>query len=439
MAHKAIARLSLKRMIPCPHCWQSFPTEDIRWMSESPSLLGDARLGDDYQQRFLPSRFDLAGNAIDAGGSICTGLCCPNCHLSIPNGLLEISPLFISIVGAPSCGKTYFLASMIQQLRSVLPSRFFCSISDADPEANRIINDYVDQQFYNPDRSRIVRLAKTEEQGDLYSLVQFADRTVTLPNPFLFTIAPAETHPSLSRRRAVSRVMCLYDNAGESFLPGKDSAQNQVTRHLSQSDSLMFLFDPTQDIRFRKAIGASDDPQVRDEPLTTRQETILHELAVRVRKHAGLSETQRHQRPLIVMVTKYDAWSHLFGDYELTPPSRAGEGVSMHGLNLSEIDSVSQRLRNLLWQVSPELVTSAESFCEKVVYMPISATGRRPEVDQQTGTLGISPRRIRPAWCEVPILWTLAHRCPGLVPHLTPQSIQPDRSELDVNEMEGVE
>ena len=35
---------------------------------------------------------------------------------------------------------------------------FVCGLDYADPEANRIINDYVDQQFYNPDRSRIVRL-----------------------------------------------------------------------------------------------------------------------------------------------------------------------------------------------------------------------------------------------------------------------------------------
>ena len=398
-------------------------------MSESPELLGDARLGEDYQQRFLPSRFNLAGNAIDAGGSVCTSLACPNCHLLIPKAFLEIAPFFVSIVGAPSSGKTYFLASMIQQLRSTLPSKFFVSISDSDPQSNRIINDYVDQQFLNPERNKVVRLAKTEEQGDLYSLVQFADRTVTLPNPFLFTIAPAETHPSATRRRAVSRVMCLYDNAGESFLPGKDSGQNQVTRHLAQSDSLLFLFDPTQDIRFRKACWESThDPQVKDEPITTRQETILHELAVRVRKHAGLGESQKHKKPLIVLVTKFDAWAKLLGDYDLEIPAKPGIGVSMHGLDLNEINSVSGRLRTLLWKISPELVTSAESFCEKVVYMPVSATGRPPEVDSETGKLGISPRNIRPGWCEVPILWTLAHRCPGLVGHLMEPAAAPPKN-----------
>lgn len=420
MAHKTIARLSLRRTITCPHCWEVFATDELRWVSESPSLLGDARLGDEEQQRFLPSRFNVAGNAIDAGGSVCAELACPHCHLLIPKALLDLTPLFVSIIGAPSCGKTYFLASMVQQLRREMPSRFHVSIADSDPQSNRILNDYIEQQFFNPDRNKIVRLAKTEEQGDLYSLVQFADRTVTLPNPFLFTIAPAEQHPSASQRRIASRVMCVYDNAGESFLPGKDSGQNQVTRHLSQSDVLVFLFDPTQDIRFRRACrNSTNDPQVKDEPVTTRQETILHELAVRVRRHAGLGESQKHKKPLIVGVTKYDAWSKLLGDYTLDLPTQQGNGTVLHGLDLAEIERVSQRLRALLWKISPELVSSAESFSEQVLYVPVSALGKTPEADGSSGKLGVRPKDICPRWCEVPILWTLCQRCPGLIPHVT--------------------
>ena len=68
-----------------------------------------------------------------------------------------------------------------------------------------------------------------------------------------------------------------------------------MTRHLALSQVLMFLFDPTQDIRFRKLCsGKTSDPQMmeRAERLqrerAVRQETILTEAAQRVRRYAGL-------------------------------------------------------------------------------------------------------------------------------------------------------
>ncbi len=80
----------------------------------------------------------------------------------------------------------------------------------------------------------------------------------------------------------------------------------------------MFLFDPTQDMRYRRLCsGKTADPQMmeRTERLqrerAVRQETILSEAAQRVRRYAGLAQSQKHDRPLIVVVTKFDSWKHL--------------------------------------------------------------------------------------------------------------------------------
>lgn len=105
-------RIKMRSRITCPHCWHAFAPEDSFWVSLHPELLGDARLGDDAQQRFLPSRFNAAGNAIDPRGMVCQEMACPQCHLVIPRTCYEMSPLFVSIMGNPSCGKSYFLASM---------------------------------------------------------------------------------------------------------------------------------------------------------------------------------------------------------------------------------------------------------------------------------------------------------------------------------------
>jgi hypothetical protein len=63
--------LSLLPRITCPHCWHNFAPEDVLWVAAHQDLLGDPRLGPEQPQRFLPSRFDLDGNALDARGFSC--------------------------------------------------------------------------------------------------------------------------------------------------------------------------------------------------------------------------------------------------------------------------------------------------------------------------------------------------------------------------------
>ena len=132
---------NLRRAIKCPHCWESFPPDDVRWTSVHSDLLGDPRLGDEANRRFTPTRFNVAGNAIDAYGSVCSELACPHCHLPIARPLLEIQPWFASIAGTPACGKSFFLTKKvltdltifltkqasvfrIQYLQQIIPGRY---------------------------------------------------------------------------------------------------------------------------------------------------------------------------------------------------------------------------------------------------------------------------------------------------------------------------
>ena len=84
-------------------------------------------------------------------------------------------------------------------------------------------------------------------------------RRSTYPRPFLFTMQPQDGHPGGDPAR-LARMLCLYDNAGEHFQPGQDTATSPVTRHLARSRAILFLFDPTQDPRFRAVCRGSDSP-----------------------------------------------------------------------------------------------------------------------------------------------------------------------------------
>jgi hypothetical protein len=341
--------------------------------------------------------------------------------------MFETPPVFFSILGAPACGKSYFLTAMTWRLRSVLPKHFALGLSDADPVSNHRLHEYESMQFLNPDQERLVRIEKTETFGDLYDTVLYSDQVVNYPRPFTFSLAPLEAHPNFNSTAKVSRVLCLYDNAGESFLPGEDKATSPVTRHLALSHALLFLFDPTQDMRFRRACrDQTTDPQMmertqrleRERPV--RQETIFVEAAERVRRYAGLSYNVKHARPLVIVVTKFDSWSSLLNVGNL-PSGWMVSGGRLSAVKLQVVEDLSRKVRSLLRALSPEIVSAAEGFAGQVVYIPTSATGCGPTVDPATGVYGFRPKDIRPIWVEVPVLYVMSRWMQGLVPYVRPK------------------
>jgi hypothetical protein len=82
--------------------------------------------------------------------------------------------------------------------------------------------------------------------------VTFGERLVFYPKPFVFSVRPLETHPDFRLRNTTSRALCLYDNAGEHFEPGGETDDFPL-QHLALSQVLLFLFDPTQHPKFRRA------------------------------------------------------------------------------------------------------------------------------------------------------------------------------------------
>ncbi|HEY2589170.1 MAG TPA: hypothetical protein VGI81_25730 [Tepidisphaeraceae bacterium] len=394
--------------ITCPHCWHAFEPHEILWVAQHVELMGDPVLGPEAPARFLPSRFNAAGEALDARDMSCQVLACPRCHLIIPRALIETPPIFVSLIGAPASGKSHLLASMTWELRRTLRDRFAIVFNDADALSNLSIHRYEETLFVNGEADRLVSIRKTELQGELYDQIRLGQQIVSLPRPFLFTMR-TQAKPAASDRL---RVMCLYDNAGEHFQPGMDSAAAPGTQHMARSKALMFLFDPTQHPGFREHCRmCSDDPQLYRAARTLRQETILTEAASRVRRYAGLSPQNKHDRPLVVVVSKADIWAPLLEeDLSTEPllPDPSQPGTDMALVDIPRIERTSAALRKMLLRYTPEIVAAAEDFCHTIVYIPASALGRGPELQEETGMLGIRPRDIRPQWAAAPILYLFA-------------------------------
>lgn len=408
----------LLRRTTCPNCWTTFVPEDVLWIAAHEDLRGDPLLGAEELNRFLPTRFDAAGNALDANGFPCQRLACPHCHLPVARVLLEIEPTFVSILGSPGCGKSFFLSALTWELRRLLPQMFALGFGDADTESNALLKQYENGLFLNPsaDVPQPLRdlILKTAVAGpNLYRTVTFGTQQITYPRPLLFTLQPQGSHPAL-REQCHGWVLCLYDNAGESFEVGEDKTNSQVTRHLAHSRMLLFLFDPLQDVRFQRQVRtvAGNTALLAGQP-NYRQEAILQEAAARVRRTLNLPQTAHHDRPLIVVCTKFDVWSGLLKHKAAEPWKVVG---SRAGLDVDAIHATSQALRNLLLAVSPEIVGAAEGFSRDVTYVPVSALGKAPS--GTGGHVSIRPRDIAPWRVTVPLLYGLGRCLPGVIPAL---------------------
>ena len=423
-----MAKRRLLEHIVCPHCWARFKPEEVLWIAQSPNLKGDRVLSENDAARFLPTEFNADGFAIDLDGYPCSEHACPRCHLRLPQGALEAPTLFMSIVGAPATGKSYYLASSTFRLRSVLPRDFMINFTDADAEMNQRVREIEDLQFFSGDK--FVKLEKTEaNSGDMYDMVSLNGQSTIFPRPFVFSARPANDHPNLDKTDRLARTICLYDNAGESYLASRDAdaADAPVTRHLAQSACIFFLFDPTQDARFRNRCKEfSDDPQLLDADdlgktdvrrSTQRQEAVLSEMIKRVRTYLKMKNADRYKKPFIVIVPKLDVWKPLVSVDNLELIAKvAYKGVDYNALNMKRLKRLSDQVRGMLMDYAPEFVGAVDSFASDVAYLPVSATGISPTVSKETGTTGFRSNDLKPIWPEIPMLYAISRTAPGLIP-----------------------
>ncbi len=386
----------------CPHCWFQFPIEDTLFIARHSKLLGDAVLGADQPRRFLPTRFSVSGNALDALEKACPDRACPRCHLRIPHSLYSEPSAFLSLVGAPGSGKTYFLTSMIWELRRILPAQFRLHLTDGDAELNQWFLENEETLFLAADPEAPTRLSKTEMQGNQYDAVTIDGMPSLLPRPLILKVSPQKGHPK-ERHGGLATNLILYDNAGEHFQPGMDNESNPGTQHLLRSEFVFFLFDPTRELRFSQAVIGRDETLDRARPI--RQALLLTEVANRIVRYRNLGNSRTSEIPLIVIAGKFDLWRHELPDLD-DQPLFWSDGIGLSGLDNELIVRTSSRIEDIFLRHCPEIVVAAKSMTSNVTYIPVSSLGHSPHLCED-GALSIRPSEIKPFWACVPMLYTL--------------------------------
>lgn len=411
-------RIPLLEKVVCPTCWHEFPPEDILWIAVHENLTDD-RIAGGGQLRFLPSRFNVEGFAYDEFGRVCTDLSCPRCLNLMVQQFLQMPPLFLSIFGAPGSGKSFYLAAMVRALKKLLNPKFQLRFQSASAEGNHLITQYERELFGDAGDGTLAQLDKTQQTGDRwYYQASIDGQDMLLPRPYLYTVQPRHDPRYASVEQQLARTICLYDNAGEQFLPGTDLGNAPVIDHLARSEALLFVFDPIQESDFRRRCRkrGCTDPQVTKAPFSYSQTDVLTKVVSRIQSLTRLPATKLYDKPLIVIVNKYDAWKGLL-EKEPTAPDRI-IGDDGKGHTVFDADGLlrfSEKIEDFLQFLTPEIVNEARSFAKEVVFIPVTTTGMSPQYVENPNNpegrpdLLFKRGKLKPRWVELPVLFAL-HR-----------------------------
>jgi hypothetical protein len=328
----------------------------------------------------------------------------------LPPDFLAIAHRIISVVGAPTSGKSYFLCVFTEVLEKAFFKHFGAAFVDADPASNAALTQMRDTLFGSATAEQ-ARLAKTAVDNVMYERLTRHGRKVLLPKPFIFNVLP-------NNSQKAATALIFYDNAGEQFQPGEDLNNSPGTLHLAASAGIVFLFDPTYSTEFRRRLPDHHDPQLKVEGHADMQSTILTEAKVRVNRVLGLSARTKLDTPLAVVVGKFDVWRELLESDSVAQP------LVDDCFDQNAVDENSQVVRDLMLEISPQIVAGAEAISNNVRYFPVSSFGCSPEVigyvkdphGRDVPVLGPNPSKIKPILVEVPVLWILSQIEPQLIP-----------------------
>ena len=388
----------------CPVCWTRFNPGDALSIAVHEDLRGDPILGSDARLRFHPTRFNDQGLALDPMGLACTDIACPHCRRQLPPGYLDLPHQILSIVGAPSAGKSYYLAVLTRILQEKLPTDFGLAFKDADPTGNLLLNQ-MRNSLFSATTPEEALLGKTALEGATYEKLPRLGRIVSLPRPFIYTL-------SVPSQKQKETSIIFYDNAGEHFEPGIDIHDSPGAMHVASSAGLIFLFDPTANARFKAKLVGVDDPQLSIKGRIDQQDTILAEMETRIKRVMGISQKERIATPLAFVVGKCDTWQFL-----LTSPL---EPILQNGkLDLEAIHRNSDRVREVLIQLCPGLVATAESLTKEIRYFAATSFGHQPVVISEgpnKGRIAPDPQKLAPASVEAPVYWLMHLASPELIP-----------------------
>ncbi len=268
---------------------------------------------------------------------------CPECQSLLEVGHTESRKAFVPVFGGPLVGKSAFLFSAVHQLIDQSASFGF------QPS---FLQTQTESEFE--------RVRQQLAQG------RPPDKTLSaLPRAF---------NLQLQRSGQSSRVLYLYDPAGEAFNETEGMVLHRYQDYLS---GLIFLIDPFT-LPAVKEQYEDRLPGVLNalQPSSLPVEDALSRILISMEEHFGLQQTGRIKQPVAVVINKIDAFDleQLIGQ----PAVQARISASPEPVTEEEAASAIVREQLLRWDQG-HLVQQLETRCARVRYFTCSSLGRMPD------------------------------------------------------------
>jgi hypothetical protein len=135
-------------------------------------------------------------------------------------------------------------------------------------------------------------------------------------------------------------------------------------------------------------------------------------METRIKRVMGLSQQERIATPLAFVVGKCDTWQFLLSS-PIEPILKNGK------IDLEAIHRNSNRVREVLIQLCPGLVATAESLTKEIRYFAATSFGHQPVVISEgpnKGRIAPDPQKLAPAFVEAPVYWLMNLAAPELIP-----------------------
>ncbi|SDA15454.1 hypothetical protein SAMN02910447_00932 [Ruminococcus sp. YE71] len=373
----------------CPYCYNKFPKSQIMWRCNSGKCIRPAALEEDSvyaeyhnitnpaekrKPHIIPDPKPKKGFVkCDKCGDDTNMQICPVCHSVLPK---TDENIVISVIGVPGSGKSYYVGTLIRQLRQYM-SAFGCSIKFTTDESRRMYED----RFETPFSKRIV-LPKTKQPDENANIVG-------ANLPILCDITDD---------RLKTRTFTFFDAAGENF--ENEAIMRYVAPYISHSAAIILLLDPTQIPAVANTLVSENPNGVsgRRSVNTVSYEQVLNNTVEVI--HSHLKSKGQIDIPLAVGFSKWDLIENsptLRPDGVITNPSPH----FMRGFSEEDCDNVSSEVEGLLahWECQNFVMLARQQF-KTVKFFGFSAIGA--DIETGRSVPNIVSKRV-----EDPFLWLL--------------------------------
>ncbi|MCD7840693.1 MAG: zinc ribbon domain-containing protein [Erysipelotrichaceae bacterium] len=353
--------------IRCPYCFEKITTKTAHFECSN--------CGETLKMPFNVGRGALPKCPTCKGvGVRRIVLKCNNCEHELPNDLFQYKQYIpFSIVGLSGSGKTNYITTMIQELKT---SRCGFDVSGMNSETNNRFK---------------------EEKKSIYDDLRPSESTNRgIIIPYQWRVRRNGGGASLD-----SYCMTIFDGAGEDQKQIMDSDE---ANYIATSKYIIFLIDPMSLSRVRHSVK---DQKIIEWSSADNQEdnedddsiNLAQDMATFIRQSKGIGVNKKISIPVAICFTKIDVILDQFGQAQITKPSPHAKARQF---KTSDAKLVDEEIREYLEDIGEgPFLDAIENNFSHAQFFGVSSYGNVPLGHLQLNT--VEPHRVLD-----PLMWIFA-------------------------------